>query len=129
MPRRTLQAPTKSSLSRFLFFHLNGLRCFTLSPLDPLCKRVRIHERMRRARLARFEHESAFQHTTAGIAVVAGPAMDLQIHLHTFNLRDLVGAPHGFFGVGESTAITGSALDNRLIGSASVIDGDSLGRQ
>ena len=84
---------------------------------------------MRRARLAGLEHESAFQHTTAGIAVIAGPAMDLQIHLHAFYLRDFVGALHGFFRIGEPPAITGSSPQNRLVWGAAVIDGDSFGRQ
>jgi len=41
---------------------------------------------------AGLQHQAALEHPTAGIPVFLGPAVDLQVHLHGLNLRDLVGA-------------------------------------
>src|SRR5882672_5347303 len=91
---RVLPQKTQS-LCGFLFFLLNGLRGLVLSALDPLCKCGRVNKRMRIAGFAGFEHQAALQHAAAWVSVVSGPAMDLQVHLHTLYLCDLVGARDG----------------------------------
>src|SRR5262245_42515516 len=71
-------------LPRFFLFLRNGFRRLILSTLDPSRECVRIHKRMRLAWLSGLQHHASLQHTATGVTVVAGPAMDLQVHLHTF---------------------------------------------
>src|SRR5262249_4861105 len=76
--RAVLCAPRHKGLSsRFLFFLLHRFRRVFLSLLDPLRKCSWIHEGMRVTRLTRFQLQAAFEHSAAGISVIAGPAMDL----------------------------------------------------
>src|SRR2546428_9331043 len=78
-----------SPCRRFFLFHFNSLCRLVLRALDPFCKCRRIGKGVRIARLARLQHHAALQYTAAGIAVVASPAMDLQVRSeeHTSELQ------------------------------------------
>src|SRR5262245_48917196 len=81
---------------------------------------------MRGAGFTRLQHDAALQHATAGITIVTGPAMDLEVHLYALNLCDLVGALDRLLGICEAASIARSAPHNRFVRLAAVVDGDPL---
>src|SRR5262249_19534005 len=59
----------------------------------------------------------------------AGPAMDLQVHLHTLYLRDSVRTLLRLFRIGKTASIPCAAPHNCFMGLAAVIDSDAFGSQ
>ena len=52
--------------------------------------------------------------------------MDLQVDLHTFYLRHLVGTRDRLFGFGKTAAVTTAAPQNRFVRRALIVNGDSF---